>query len=157
MMEHPIVAEGLTEDELRRLETSFIQVVRWVMSSAHRMNGSIDRAGYVTLVVLEEETVRLSDLATRLSLDSSTVSRQIKNLEDQGFVRRTDDPDDRRASVLTLTDAGADELRSQRASRWAPVSNAVSSMSRERRRKVLQLLDDLAEACRAETPGKATR
>jgi DNA-binding MarR family transcriptional regulator len=51
-------------------------------------------------------SVRLSELAGRLHLDASTVSRQVRALEDAGLVTRTTDPDDRRATLLTATASG---------------------------------------------------
>ena len=50
--------------------------------------------------------VRLSELAGRLHLDASTVSRQVRSLEDAGLIARTTDPDDRRATLLTATASG---------------------------------------------------
>ena len=43
--------------------------------------------------------MRVSDLAAKVELDASTVSRQIKQLEDKGIVERTTDPADGRASA----------------------------------------------------------
>jgi DNA-binding MarR family transcriptional regulator len=50
--------------------------------------------------------LRISDLASVLGLDLSTISRQVRALEDLGLLRRTPDPDDRRASLLEPTDDG---------------------------------------------------
>src|SRR3954453_14240813 len=50
--------------------------------------------------------MRVSDLAGCVELDASTVSRQIKQLEDKKIVERTADPDDGRASLVRLTDEG---------------------------------------------------
>ncbi|WP_460525388.1 MarR family winged helix-turn-helix transcriptional regulator [Flindersiella endophytica] len=51
-------------------------------------------------------SVRLSELAGRLHLDASTVSRQVRALEEAGLVTRTTDPDDRRATQLAATASG---------------------------------------------------
>lgn len=50
------------------------------------------------------------ELAERSRLDPSTVSRAVATLVADGLVERTADPDDRRASRLTLTDAGRTAL-----------------------------------------------
>src|SRR3990170_3275929 len=42
--------------------------------------------------------IRLTDLAQRMQLDASTVSRHARQLEERGLLERADDPDDRRAS-----------------------------------------------------------
>jgi DNA-binding MarR family transcriptional regulator len=48
----------------------------------------------------------VKDLAGRTGLDPSTVSRAVAAMVSHGLVQRCADPDDRRASVLELTDAG---------------------------------------------------
>lgn len=69
----------------------------------------VDAAGAVILARLQRDTgTRLSDLADRLGLAPSTVSRQLPPLEAAGLVARRTDPDDGRVSLLHLTDAGRD-------------------------------------------------
>lgn len=51
---------------------------------------------------------RLTDLAAALGLDPSSVSRQVAAVERAGWVTREEDPTDRRATRLLLTDAGRD-------------------------------------------------
>ena len=50
--------------------------------------------------------VRATDLADHVALDLSTISRHLRSLEDAGFLTRSPDPDDRRASLLSVTDEG---------------------------------------------------
>lgn len=60
--------------------------------------------------------VQLTDVAAKLRVDVSVASRQVGQLVDAGYVRRTVDADDRRARVLELTDTGhdlVDQLSSQ--------------------------------------------
>lgn len=61
---------------------------------------------WVMHAVSEHEPVRLSELATRLYLDLSTISRHVSALESQGLLVRTPDPEDRRASLVSLTEEG---------------------------------------------------
>jgi DNA-binding MarR family transcriptional regulator len=50
--------------------------------------------------------VRLTELACSLGLDPSSVSRQVSSVERSGLVTREEDPGDRRAVRLVLTDRG---------------------------------------------------
>ena len=50
--------------------------------------------------------VRPTDVACALSLDASTVSRQVASLVERGWVERERDPHDQRAHVLVVTPAG---------------------------------------------------
>ncbi|MCW2778144.1 MAG: transcriptional regulator, MarR family [Frankiales bacterium] len=71
-------------------------------------------AGAVLGQVGDNGPLRLSDLADRLLLDLSTVSRQVPALERDGLLQREPDPCDRRASLLSLTDAGRAALAARR-------------------------------------------
>jgi len=67
----------------------------------------LERAAYMLLGrIATEQPARLSVLAEDVSLDLSTVSRQVAALEAAGLVSRTTDSADRRASVIAATDAG---------------------------------------------------
>lgn len=59
---------------------------------------TVERHAITILSRLRENgSIRLSDLTADLMVDISTVSPQIRALEDRGLVTRSDDPDDRRA------------------------------------------------------------
>ena len=61
-------------------------------------------------VLGEHSPARVSDLATRQRLAASTVSGLIGQMITAGLVARETDPADRRASAVTLTDAGREKL-----------------------------------------------
>jgi len=52
---------------------------------------------------------RLTTLSTRLLLSKSTISRIIDQLEAMGWVKRVDDPNDRRAQRVILTPLGSEQ------------------------------------------------
>src|SRR3546814_13880100 len=54
-----------------------------------------------------------SDLATGAGVPLSSGLRMIAALEQDGLVRRAIDEKDRRRSIVRLTDAGADSMRSE--------------------------------------------
>jgi DNA-binding MarR family transcriptional regulator len=56
------------------------------------------------------DDVRPSDLAAELKLSLSSVTRQLRTLEDAGFVGLAEDPRDRRSCLVTLTGAGQEEI-----------------------------------------------
>lgn len=57
-------------------------------------------------IVRRHAPIALTDLASRLEVDQSTVSRQVNRLERLGLVRRTIDPADRRIARLAPTAKG---------------------------------------------------
>src|SRR5512145_3440522 len=69
--------------------------------------------------------MRLSALAASLDLDASTVSRQVRHLEDRGLLERTSDPDDGRASRIALSAEGRTRLEAGAERRRAFVGRLV--------------------------------
>ncbi len=61
----------------------------------------------VMLALWAQSPLRVSDLATRLSLQPATLSPLLQRLEASGMVTRDRDPDDERALAVTLTPKGA--------------------------------------------------
>lgn len=70
---------------------------------------------------------RPGSVACALSLDASTVSRHMRQLEERGLVERTDDPDDGRASLIGLTPKGAAALAEHRARRRRLIATFLES------------------------------
>jgi DNA-binding MarR family transcriptional regulator len=62
-------------------------------------------------IVAELERARPSEIAERQQVHPSLVTRQLRELEDLGYVLVSEDPADRRAWLVTLTRAGAAETR----------------------------------------------
>jgi DNA-binding MarR family transcriptional regulator len=54
----------------------------------------------------EQEGLTHSELAARLHVRPSTITKMINRMEKAGFVRRRSDPEDQRVSRVYLTDAG---------------------------------------------------
>jgi len=79
-----------------------------------RAAGRISLAEYDALVQLaaaDDRQLRMNELADRVLLSRSGVSRLVDRLERQGWVRRATCPADARGAWAILTDAGLDSLR----------------------------------------------
>lgn len=59
------------------------------------------------LTAQPDRSLRQSDLAALADFSLSRLSHAVTKLEGQGWVRRQPDPDDRRSTVVVLTDQGA--------------------------------------------------
>ncbi|MCU1602291.1 MAG: MarR family transcriptional regulator [Frankiales bacterium] len=67
----------------------------------------LDRPAYQALWrICDEGPLRPTTLAGMLEVDLSVVSRQVRSLEDAGFVQREADPADARAALVSATAAG---------------------------------------------------
>lgn len=68
--------------------------------------------GFIALAaVYRRAPARVSDIATALSVDLSVASRQVQVLVRAGYVERQPDPEDGRATLLSLTESGLAALR----------------------------------------------
>ncbi|MFF4120029.1 MarR family winged helix-turn-helix transcriptional regulator [Streptomyces sp. NPDC001714] len=67
----------------------------------------LDRAAVALLrQVADSEPLRPGELAQRLGVEASHVTRTVQQLQRSGYVTRVPDPVDRRAQRIELTDAG---------------------------------------------------
>ncbi|WP_320065233.1 MarR family winged helix-turn-helix transcriptional regulator [Micromonospora sp. RTGN7] len=92
------------------------------------------------------DSIRLTDLAARLGVGKATLSRQINALEALGLVRRESDPDDRRASPLSLTAEGQRRFDAARASRLAEFRRILERWERPDVENFAQLLRQFNDA-----------
>ncbi len=57
-----------------------------------------------------DHRLRMSELASLANGSLTRLSNVVKRFEAKGWVERSPDPDDRRATLVTLTDAGHDKV-----------------------------------------------
>jgi DNA-binding MarR family transcriptional regulator len=91
-------------------------------------------------------SLRVSELATSAGLDASTVSRHVRQLEDGGYLARTGDPDDRRASRVRLTRRGRAALDRAMRARAALIDRATADWPGEDRAALTTLMTRLADS-----------
>lgn len=99
-------------------------------------------------VLGEHSPARIGDLAVRQRLAASTVSGLIGQMITSGLVAREVDPADRRASVVTLTDAGREQLAAWTQAHVRRLDAALSALDDSERAAVaaaLPALSHLAE------------
>jgi DNA-binding MarR family transcriptional regulator len=122
------------------------QVVR-LQRIMHRLKqnppgaGSADRSAHVLLFTLSHAgPMRLSDLAAAVHVDASTVSRQAAQLVTEQLLVRQPDPEDGRASVVALSDAGIRFVEEMIQRRRAFIDSTVADWSAEDLRTFTSLL-----------------
>lgn len=85
---------------------------------AHRLAsegfGEAGARGYhyrVLAALAEFGVASQAELGRRCNMDRSDVVAAVTELAERGFVERTQDPQDRRRNMVTLTEAGEEQLR----------------------------------------------
>lgn len=101
----------------------------------------LERSAYGILCRLADEgPQRLGALAATFGLDPSTITRQVRALEDAGLAARTVDATDRRASILDLTTEGRGILDRTRAHRRERLRTAMDDWTEGERAEFGRLL-----------------
>jgi len=130
--------------------------------------GSLDRAtrqsaGATTLSLLQvvagREVIRPSEIADLQHVHPSLVTRQVRDLEDKGYVKVTADPTDGRSCLVALTPVGADEMSRLREVGLDQFAAFVADWPSEEVRTLTALLEKLessktADPRRERRPGR---
>lgn len=88
----------------------------------------------------ELQPARLSDVAENTGYDPSTVSRQVAELVDLGYVARVRDTQDGRAVVLTVTASGQATVDAVWAAWQSFLADLTAGWNRDQRRTFLEQL-----------------
>lgn len=108
-------------------------------------------------VVCEEGAVRPARLAERLHITPRSVTDVIDALEEAGYVRRGQDPNDRRAQLVEPTDAGRAAEGRSRQVRGEVAGRFFADLSTEERAELGRMLAGLRDRDVAPGPAQGQR
>lgn len=120
-----------------KLDPLWLQTWRMFITAHAKLIGEIDQRlreahqiplnWYDVLIELYEAAdhrLRMSDLADRVLLTRSGLTRLVDKLEHEGLLRREIDPQDRRGFYAILTEAGIDAMRQA----WPVYAEGISTL-----------------------------
>lgn len=90
--------------------------------------------------------VRMSTLADWQQVDRSTITTQVRLLEDLGYVKRSPDPDDGRAILISLSEAGRTQHEELRSTAADVFNELISDWPTDERRQFARLLTRFADS-----------
>jgi len=93
------------------------------------------------MAIYEKKTCRLSELSTKMGISDPTASGLVDRLSKARYVNREQDPDDRRAVCIALTNKGvhlAKKFRSAVSDRWVEILQQISKRDREEFIRILR-------------------
>jgi DNA-binding MarR family transcriptional regulator len=100
--------EDLSDEAVAALAAALSGVSRGLETARRRIP---DASRLAALYVIQaHQPIRPSDLASALDVHQSLATRQVQALEDAGYVTVDPSPHDRRAILVSLTEAGEQEL-----------------------------------------------
>ncbi|NNC23461.1 MarR family transcriptional regulator [Salinisphaera sp. USBA-960] len=131
------------------LEFEMAFLVRRLEAARRRYDFGLERAHYLLLILLERTGQQpISALAEQVNLDASTVTRQVAAMADNGLVEKTDNPKDRRAGFVAITDAGRTKAAEVRCARIERVEQSFGDWTEEERREFARLTAKYNDAMR---------
>lgn len=114
----------------RELVLLFRRVRNLSANVAGHVHPDLDPASYsLLLMVSDAGQLRGMDVADRIGVDKSTVSRQIGTLVELGLLERVPDPDDGRARLVQLSELGRERLTRLRDQRSEHLQGVFESWS----------------------------
>ncbi|MEU6149852.1 MarR family transcriptional regulator [Actinosynnema sp. NPDC047251] len=130
------MSDDVREAQLAQAERIGMALVRLnkmhACVAAQMSKAGMDKASFVLLAnLMHLGPARSSALAEAVFSDPSTVSRQVATLVKEGWVERRADPDDGRASVLAVTDAGRRLLEERRLMRNQSIARMLADWPEE--------------------------
>ena len=102
-------------------------------------------------LLAEGDSLRMGELSARLLVDDSTTTRIVDSLEAAGLVRRTQDPSDRRAMRVAITESGRRRERDAAKAVHDVADKALASLSKQQRQHLSSSLKALREGLDAES------
>ena len=100
--------------------------------------------GYVVLSALDRSSMRTqAALATAIGADKTRIIRTLDDLQDDGYIERKPDPDDRRVRLLAITDAGRRVKDAVQGEIQVGEERWLGELSADERRTFLRVLERL--------------
>ncbi|WP_127531314.1 MarR family winged helix-turn-helix transcriptional regulator [Paenibacillus kobensis] len=136
------------ESSIESIELELTLLARRITSfSSNKKLGDLDRSAYLLLGhIASIGTVGIKTLAEQLHLDISTVSRQTAALEQKGYVRKSPDPQDRRAYLFHNSELGNEALVTYKQRRLSRISDRLKDWNEEELERFGELLRKFNES-----------
>ena len=149
----------MTRTELAELRGALRQVVRrlWRRRGPSELLALVSgepRLGRRHVAALAqvgaEGTQTVSEIAEAVGVSLPAASKLTTELEAHGLVRRSEDPDDRRRTVVTLDPTTAEHVHAWLTARDRPLEQALATLTADEREALLKGLHALADALRSD-------
>ena len=142
------MSERFDGDDVARLRIALARIARQL--DRQTRGSSLTKAESSVIATLERiGPLRVSELADVEGVNPTMLSRMVGKLEDAGMVRRSADPQDGRAALVTVTPAGSELQRRLRAERTRLLADRIATMpdtESARLMSALPALEALADA-----------
>jgi DNA-binding MarR family transcriptional regulator len=141
-----VIDSGRSLDTAARLRLVMFRLAR---ALRHQGTTALSPSQVSALASVDEfGPLRISALATLESVGAPVATRIVASLEELDLLKRTDDPDDRRASLVELSDHGRDVLAALWSERTIGLSSRLDLLSPAERNRLELALPALEKLSR---------
>jgi len=110
------------------------------MHPGERLNWQDNPPDFNDTIQSNHPGMKVSEISALLRVKSPTITPVIRGLEDEGLVKRTMDPEDRRAVRITITEAGREIIRAAHEERMEIFNRLVKHLGEEDSTQLAELL-----------------
>ncbi|MFF5302841.1 MULTISPECIES: MarR family winged helix-turn-helix transcriptional regulator [unclassified Streptomyces] len=151
-MSTPPIPEAPASPEVTEIERALTRIT--YLSTRARQHDRLmalagvplDRAAVALLrQVADSDPLRPGELAQRLGVEASHVTRTVQQLQKSGYVTRVPDPDDRRAQRIELTEAGRKAVSNVRDAGARGMQMALSEWSTDELQQLATLFHRMVD------------
>ncbi|MBM7662930.1 DNA-binding MarR family transcriptional regulator [Bacillus mesophilus] len=122
---------------LRQYVQEFYRLFGFLNQNVTPCGFQLSTSQVFSLQELEDRALTIGELAERLLLERSSVSRLIDNLEKNGFVTRTVNEENRREVFVTLTTKGRNSVQKVREQSLLYYESILKGISEEDQHQIL--------------------
>ena len=135
------------EEETTRFLDAWMQLRQIVQASNFNrfQRAGLSATQFMTLNVVPEEGMTLSEIARKLNLSAATLNETVNSLVDRGLVIRTPDPTDARKVIINVTKKGEHMQNSASREFHGFMSGLFAKMSKTRREGLLYGLEEMVK------------
>ena len=89
-------------------------------------------------------------LSSRMGLTKSTISQTLNAMEEKGWIRRGIDPDNRRQTLIDLTEAGKEKMEEVFREGKVRIGKVLETMGRERAEQFVEMIESFLASVKTE-------
>jgi DNA-binding MarR family transcriptional regulator len=145
--------EGAMSPEMQLIElfNQIAQRLRGMLAGVFRKSGFSLTEIFLLLSINKRKTSRVTELAERIGIPTSTFTGIVDRLEKQGLLERSLDPDDRRSFFISATSGLKNFLGNWMHPMKSRVKEAFSSLPDDRIERLIKDLQYLLEVLDRDT------
>jgi len=142
--------EHIQPNAMGPLEAELAMLVRGLEAVQRKRAYPLERAHYLLIRLIGEEGPQpIGEIARRLLLDGSTVTRQVAAMAAAGLVRKEANPADARSALVHATEAGIAKANAMRLQRFERLERLFHDWSEKERAECARVIGQLNASLRA--------